>query len=95
MATMDRIEKVHPTTPHCYLQVVGTDPAKQGKGYASLVLRHQLAACDAASMPCYLESSKDTNIPVYRSFGFEVTGEIKIPGGPMLWPMWRAARPVS
>ena len=24
--------------------------------------------------------------------GFEVTGEINIPGGPTLWPMWRKAR---
>ena len=29
-ATMDRVEKVHPSKPHWYLQVIGTDPAKQG-----------------------------------------------------------------
>lgn len=92
LATMDRIEKVHPKREHFYLQVVGTDPAKQGKGFASAILRHQLAASDAAGLPCYLESSKDTNIPIYRSFGFETTGEIEIPDGPTLWPMWREAR---
>jgi ribosomal protein S18 acetylase RimI-like enzyme len=92
MGTMDRIEKVHPKTPHYYLQVIGTDPPKQGKGFASAIMRHQLAVSDAACMPCYLESSKDTNLPIYRSFGFEVTGEIKIPDGPTLWPMWREAR---
>jgi len=92
LGTMDRIEKVHPKTPHFYLQVIGTDPAKQGKGFASAIMRHQLAVSDAAAMPCYLESSKDTNLPIYRSFGFEVTGEIKIPDGPTLWPMWREAR---
>jgi ribosomal protein S18 acetylase RimI-like enzyme len=92
MATMDRIEKVHPKRPHYYLQVIGTDPASQGKGFASAILRPQLAMSDDAGMPCYLESSKDTNIPVYRSFGFEVTGEIEIPNGPTLWPMWREAR---
>lgn len=92
MATMDRVEKVHPKEPHCYLQVIGTDPPSQGKGFASRVMRPQLKACDAAGLPCYLESSKETNIPVYRSFGFEVTGEIKIPEGPTLWPMWRKAR---
>jgi hypothetical protein len=32
------------------------------------------------------------NIPIYASFGFEVTGEIKLPDGPTLWPMWRQAR---
>lgn len=92
MGTMDRIEKVHPEKPHFYLQVIGTDPPKQGKGFASAIMRQQLAVSDAAGLPCYLESSKDTNIPVYRSFGFEVTGEIKIPDGPTLWPMWREAR---
>ncbi len=89
MSTMDRIEKVHPKAPHWYLQTIGTDPAKQGKGFGSLIMRHQLAIADAQGVPCYLESSKDTNIPIYRSFGFDVTGEIKIPNGPTLWPMWR------
>jgi GNAT superfamily N-acetyltransferase len=92
MNTMDRIEKMHPKEPHWYLQVIGTDPPKQGKGYAGLAMRHTLAVADAVHMPCYLESSKDTNIPVYRTFGFEVTSEIKIPNGPTLWPMWRNAR---
>jgi len=92
IATMDRIEKLHPQAPHWYLQTIGTDPHLQGKGFASLIMRRQLDVADAAGTPCYLESSKDTNIPVYRSFGFEVTGEIKIPDGPTLWPMWRKAR---
>jgi ribosomal protein S18 acetylase RimI-like enzyme len=92
MTMMDRIEKVHPKKPHWYLQTIGTEPAMQGKGYGSLIMRDRLAATDAASVDCYLESSKITNIPIYKSFGFEVTGEIKIPNGPTLWPMWRNAR---
>jgi ribosomal protein S18 acetylase RimI-like enzyme len=92
MSIMDTIESRHPKEPHYYLQVVGTDPAKQGKGYGGVVMRRQLAVADQARMPCYLESSKETNIPIYQSFGFEVTGEIKLPGGPTLWPMWRKAR---
>ena len=92
MNTMDRVEKLHPKEPHWYLQVIGTDPPKQGKGFAGIAMRERLAVADASGTPCYLESSKDTNIPIYRAFGFEVTGEIKIPDGPTLWPMWRAAR---
>jgi ribosomal protein S18 acetylase RimI-like enzyme len=90
---MDVIEKHHPHEPHWYLQAIGTDPAQQGKGYGGVVIRRQLAAADAAGMPCYLESSKESNIPIYSSFGFKVTGEIKLPNGPTLYPMWRDARP--
>lgn len=92
VSTMDRIEKQHPKANHFYLQTVGTDPDKQGKGFGGAIIRHQLAKADAAGVPCYLESSKDTNIPVYQSLGFEVTGEIQIPNGPKLWPMWRKVR---
>lgn len=92
MNTMDMVEKQHPKKPHWYLQVIGTDPAKQGKGFASLIMRDRLQAIDEAHMPAYLESSKASNIPIYRNFGFEVKGEIKVPNGPTLWPMWREAR---
>jgi ribosomal protein S18 acetylase RimI-like enzyme len=89
---MDVIEKRHPHEPHWYLQAIGTDTARQGKGYGGVVIRRQLASADASGLPAYLESSKETNIPIYQSFGFELTGEIKLPGGPTLWPMWRKAR---
>jgi len=92
MSMMDIVERHHPKEPHYYLQVIGTDPGKQGKGYGGVVMRRQLAIADAARMPCYLESSKDTNIPIYQSFGFEVTGEIRLPNGPTLYAMWRKAR---
>lgn len=91
MSTMDFVEKRHPHEPHYYLQAIGTDTAKQGKGFGGVVMRRHIAVADAARMPCYLESSKEINIPIYKSFGFEVTGEIKIPNGPTLWPMWRKA----
>jgi ribosomal protein S18 acetylase RimI-like enzyme len=93
LKTMDIIEKRHPHTPHWYLQVLGTDTLKQGKGYGSLVMRHQLEIIDAHTMPAYLESSKESNIPIYSSYGFEVTGEITFPNGPTIYPMWRKPRP--
>jgi len=92
LAVVDMMEKIHPQEPHWYLQTIGTDPKFQGKGYGGIIMRDRLAAVDAAHMPCYLESSKDTNIPIYRNFGFELTGEIQVPGGPKIWPMWRKAR---
>lgn len=92
MGFMDHIEKRHPREPHWYLQAIGTDPANQGKGFGGVVIRHRLAKADASALPAYLESSKETNIPIYASFGFEITGEIKLPGGPTIYPMWRKPR---
>ena len=93
MSAMDAIEKRHPKEPHYYLQAIGTDPAKQGKGFGGIVMRRHLAVADAKGLPAYLESSKEKNIPIYQSFGFELTGEIRVPGGPVIYPMWRKARP--
>ena len=56
-------------------------------------MRSRLDRCDAEDAPAYLENSKPENGPYYLRFGFEVTGEIKLPdGGPSMWPMWRAPR---
>ena len=92
MATMDQVESVHPHAPHWYLQTIGTDPAAQGKGFGGRLMRRRLALVDEAHAPAYLESSKEANIPIYQSFGFAVTGEIRIPNGPTLYAMWREPR---
>ncbi|HEY5046389.1 MAG TPA: GNAT family N-acetyltransferase [Rhizomicrobium sp.] len=92
MMVMDWVEKVHPREPHWYLQAIGTDPDKQGKGYGGVLIRHQLALADSEVLPAYLESSKKENIQLYANFGFEVTGEIRLKNGPVLYPMWRKAR---
>jgi len=92
MTAMDQVEGVHPKAPHWYLQTIGTDPAAQGKGIGGRVMRRRLARIDETGAPAYLESSKAANIPIYQSFGFEVTGEIGIKDGPTLYAMWREPR---
>jgi GNAT superfamily N-acetyltransferase len=87
---LSELEAAHPTLPHWYLAILGTDPPSQGRGLGSDLLRSRLSRCDDRRLPAYLESSKESNIPFYEHFGFRVTGEMRMPrGGPVVWPMWR------
>jgi len=91
LATLD---KAHPDEqPHYYLGILGTDPDHQGKGLGSAAMQPVLDRCDAEGLGAYLESSKEQNVPFYRRHGFEVTGEVEMPDGPKLWPMWRDPQP--
>jgi GNAT superfamily N-acetyltransferase len=90
MATLQLLERHHPREPHWYLEILGTEPAEQGKGIGSALMAPVLERCDDEGVPAYLESSKEKNIPYYERHGFRVTGELDLPGdGPRLWPMWR------
>lgn len=91
--SLAQIEAVHPREPHWYLATLGTDPSCQGRGIGSALLQPVLQRCDAEGVRAYLESSKESNVPFYRRHGFEVTGEVRLPGGPAVWTMWRDPRP--
>ena len=92
LTLLGAMDKHHPKEPHWYLMVIGTDPPQQGKGFGGILLRHRLAAADAAHLPAYLEASKPENVPIYQNFGFELQADLAIPGGPIIYPMWRPAR---
>ncbi len=88
--TYAALARLHPHQPHWYLSGIGTEPALQGTGVGSSLMRSRLARCDAARMPAYLESSKESNVGFYERFGFVVTREVAVPGGgPKVWLMWR------
>lgn len=85
-----KLEEVHPSEPHWYLDWVAVDPRARGQGRSSAVVRPVLDHCDAHSLPAYLVSSKPENVPIYGSFGFRVTREVQPRNdAPPLWTMWR------
>jgi ribosomal protein S18 acetylase RimI-like enzyme len=86
-------EEVHPTQPHAYLFLLGTRPPWQNHGLGSALLREVLECCDRDRIPAYLEASSAANRRLYQRHGFEVRGEIVLPDGPSLWPMWREPSP--
>ena len=79
-APLTLIEAKHPHEPHWYLATLGTAVDQQGKGVGGALLRPVLEHCDAEGLPCYLESSKERNLPFYRRHGFEVVEEVPLPG---------------
>ncbi|MER7503590.1 GNAT family N-acetyltransferase [Nonomuraea pusilla] len=76
--------------PAFMLATVGVLPSQQGRGAGTALLRPGLAEADRDGLPATLETSASDNVRFYRRLGFQVTGEIEIPGGgPHVWAMRR------
>ena len=86
------MEEAHPEEPHWYLMVIGSDPSVRGTGFGQALMHSRLERCDGEHAPAYLEASEEALIPYYNRFGFEQIGEIRIPDGPTMIPMWRPPR---
>jgi len=91
-AVSEALSSYHPHAPHWYLAMIGVDPARQGQGLGSAMLKEALARCDADGVIAYLESSQPRNVPLYERFGFEVIGVVEPGDFPPIYPMLRSAR---
>jgi ribosomal protein S18 acetylase RimI-like enzyme len=89
---MQQMASHHPKEPHWYLPLIGIDPAHQGKGLGSALLKHATDICDRDGMPAYLESSNLANVPLYERHGFKAMGRIQVGGSPVFTPMLRRPR---
>ena len=88
---LSQVEARHPRGRHLYLAVLGVDPARQGEGVGSELIRPGLELCDREGLPAYLETGKERNLAFYARHGFRVTGELTLPKGPPVWFLWRPA----
>src|SRR5688572_11490382 len=92
MQVFEQMDRYHPPDPCWYLPLIGVDPAHQGRGCGSALLRHALTRCDRERMPAYLESSNPRNVSLYLRHGFEIIGNIQVGSSPALVPMLRRPR---
>ncbi|MCX5612279.1 GNAT family N-acetyltransferase [Streptomyces sp. NBC_00047] len=85
---------VHPTAEeHEYLLMIAVAPGRQGEGLGSELMRPVLERCDREGVPAYLEASSERSKGLYERLGWEFTGEVvRLPDGPLMWPMWRKPR---
>jgi GNAT superfamily N-acetyltransferase len=78
------------TGPHGYLPYLAVDPARQGQGLGTRLLRQVLRQADDGGFPCYLETPTERTLSLYRWHGFEVVDQGDVEeGGPRLWAMLR------
>jgi len=76
--------------PFIYLQIIGVDPALQGRGFGGELLSALIEECDRAGMPLYLETETENNVRMYERFGFVVVKEIVLPK--INLPVWEMVR---
>jgi ribosomal protein S18 acetylase RimI-like enzyme len=91
VAMREALDNNHPMDqPHVYLFLLGVHQRLQGLGIGSRLLAAGLAKVDAQGLPCFLETSSEASMALYRRHGFEVTGEYFVrPDSPPTWTMWR------
>ncbi len=91
-AVFEQMGRYHPAEPHWYLPLIGVDPAHQGRGYGSVLLRHALAVCDRDGTPACLEATSPQSTCLYQRHEFEVLGTIQVGACPPIFPMLRRPR---
>lgn len=85
---MCSIHKRHIASPHWYLYLIGVEPALQGKGYASKLVKAMLGRTDREGLACYLDNTNEKNLSMYQRYGFRVIEEYEIPRtGVSIWAM--------
>jgi ribosomal protein S18 acetylase RimI-like enzyme len=85
----EQFAAAHPHEPAWYLQFLAVDPAHQGNGFGSLLLREVLDRADRAGEAAYLEATSALNRALYERHGFRCIADIALPDGPTAYAMWR------
>lgn len=66
-----------------YLYNLSIKKDAQGKGIASKLMRPMLQFCDDEKMVAYLETNKESNVSLYKHYGFDLKKEELIPKTPV------------
>lgn len=90
LAAQREIEGWRPSHRHFILAVLGTTPAKQREGLGARTLVPGMTAADLQGVGSFLETSSQSNLAFYATFGFEVIRYKRLEGGgPDVWAMYR------
>src|SRR5205814_8475645 len=75
---VDTLARNHPPERHIYLNILGVDPASQGKHYGTALLDYlrDLAAQRTDLAGVYLETATEANVAYYSARGYKIISEI-------------------
>jgi GNAT superfamily N-acetyltransferase len=89
------LDRHHPSgIPHHHLAILAVRPDRQGRGTGTALLRayHQILDHQARAS-AYLEAADLRTRQIYLRHGYADHGPpIQLPGGPLMYPMWRECR---
>ncbi|NIF33841.1 GNAT family N-acetyltransferase [Enterobacter sp. Cy-643] len=74
-----------PDAPNVVIMSVVLDPAQQGKGYASLMMREFVARMSAMHKQTIHLMCKERHVPLYAHFGFDYVQPSASDHGGMAW----------
>jgi ribosomal protein S18 acetylase RimI-like enzyme len=80
--------------PHWYLLILAVAPQAQGRGLGKSLLQPVFRLADRDKLPCYLETTQHSNLPIFEKLGFQTRQQAHVPeDGPHLWGMVRDPQP--
>ena len=84
----------HPAgVPHQHLAIIAVRPDRQRLGIGTALLDARHAILDRDGIPAYLEASDLGKRDIYLQHGYADHGPpIRLPDGPLMYPMWRPAK---
>ncbi len=76
--------------PHWYLWGLGVEPSRQHQGLGGQLIQPILARADRDGLPCYLETTRQVNVPFYERHGFTIVNDGVVPTTALrVWGMRR------
>lgn len=77
--------------PHIHLNMIGVRKVAQGMGLGRAVLQavHEISKRDKASTGVGLVTSRESNVPLYRYFGYDAVGRADVGDALSVWGFFR------
>lgn len=91
-AMQRELDRRHPEVPHLYLALLGVARDRRRRGLATALLGPGLGEADRRGLPAYVEAGSEEAAAFYAHLGFATHGEVRLPGAPVVFLMWREPR---